>query len=134
MNIPGFTAEASLYRSSEQYYKAGSFEQAGGVVPQQFGVSGLREGQPDRPVASYWTSESCSPCRLVSLRPPYGRKMVRDCLNIVYQSGESRIAFCQLQCHEQSCSPFQRASRPPVLTIPIVSGVLAPPSGLVTEG
>jgi hypothetical protein len=33
MNMPGFTGEASLYKTSRQYYKAGNLTQTDGVYP-----------------------------------------------------------------------------------------------------
>jgi len=44
MNMPGFTAEASLFRASEHYHMPDNFEQAGGAVyPAQIPV-------PDGPI------------------------------------------------------------------------------------
>jgi hypothetical protein len=113
MNIPGFTAEASLYRT-RAYFMAGSFEQARGVIPQQSGLSGLRARQRDRPVGHIWSIEPCSPCRLLGLWPPLGRQLVRNCSNTIYESGLTSLDYCQLQCYERPCSPLEAVPRPPI--------------------
>jgi hypothetical protein len=45
MKKPGFTAEASLYRTSNHYIMAGGDGRVGGVVPQQFGPPGAPGGE-----------------------------------------------------------------------------------------
>jgi hypothetical protein len=112
MNMPGFTAEASLYRTSERYHRVGRPGHARGVVPQQFGPLGFpgAECGPMRPLFTYF--EPCSPCRLVRRppRPPVQgdvflwRQSVRECT--WFESPGCMPSIVCTPCFERSCSPF----------------------------
>jgi hypothetical protein len=36
MNMPGFTGEASLYKTGKHYYKAGNLTQTDGGIPRDY--------------------------------------------------------------------------------------------------
>ena len=42
MNMPGFTAEASLYKTSECYHIAGTRDQADGTVHPAYGIKNVK--------------------------------------------------------------------------------------------
>ncbi len=61
--VPGFTADASLYRSPAQYRvaAAGAGAQVGGVMPQMAVGTGLTGGQLE------WCRAACLYCRYYGL-------------------------------------------------------------------
>lgn len=118
MNMPSFTAEASLYRTSERYHMGGSLGQARGVVPQQFGPPGMPGAGcgPMRPVFTYF--EQCSPCRLVR-RPSWPptvpdtfqwRVSLKQCT--WYELPGCMPSIVCTSCFERSCSPFAAIPSP----------------------
>jgi hypothetical protein len=117
-NIPGFTAEASLYTAHESYSAGQGRSAGGGVLPAQDSAP----PQPfppgrDRPVVPYCDQSSiyqepCTPC-LLRVVPPWPptigprivwRESVRRCITCYDHNGQP-YPFCG-PCFERACSPF----------------------------
>jgi hypothetical protein len=134
-NIPGFTAEASLYTAREHDCASQGRSDGGGVLPAQFDIpapeGGSLPGWPtkgivpqqqfppdrDRPVVPYCdhssiSEEQCTPC-LLRVLPPWpptiGPRIVwRESVRrciTCYDHNGQPYPFCG-PCFERACNPF----------------------------
>jgi hypothetical protein len=90
MNMPGFTGEASLYKTGRHYYKAGNLTQTDGAYPALIRFDQLHDFPFARYFTELFTELCCSRCRRDCRREcsgPFGgrpdQRCVDYCVNFV---------------------------------------------------
>ena len=98
MNMPGFTAEESLYKTRRHYHTAGNLTQTDGVYP-AFTISDLLRGTSRLGVARVLAEACCSSC------------YHRCSLLCLYARDPRNYHQCFLDCAKPYCTRQCNASK-----------------------